>query len=134
MNQLSAKLLSLSSASLFVWRQVLNQPVKMPFWEAKSEPVQALVKAGLINLEVEGEGTYAIFTADLQKDFLKYRFTANQKLFLTKLAEGPLPVEKCIPWARAHNIDDPLTFVQVLNDIFVIKYKTETGKILFMLR
>lgn len=134
MNVVSAKLLGLSSASLLVWRQVLNQPMKMPFWEAKSEPVQALVKAGLISLEFEGVGTYAIYTADLQKDFLRYRFTADQKLFLAKLTEGPLPIEQYIPWARAHNIDDPLTLVRALHEIFVIKYKIEPGKILFMFR
>lgn len=134
MNQLSVKLVSLSSASLVIWRQVLNQPVKMPFWEAKSEPVQALVKAGLINLEVEGEGTYVIFTADLQKDFLKYRFTANQKLFLAKLAEGPLPVEEYMQWAQANKVGDPTPFVDALKELYVIKFVWRTGGVVFTLR
>ena len=106
----------------------------MPFWEAKSVPVQTLVKKGLISLDKKGEGTYATFTADLVKETLKYRFTSNERLFLTELAKEPLTITACVIWMERHDIPEPVVFLENLVDKSAIKYLYEPINLKLALR
>lgn len=129
--EIMKKLKGLSQESLVLWRQVLDQPVQMPFWEARSKPVQDLVKIGLVWI-IPGTDLQT-YTADLSFDCATFRFSDVQRKLLTKMSEGPLAMKDYLPWATENGIKDRLSFMRDLTSLGVIQAKNMDGGVIFHL-
>lgn len=127
------KLRTLSRESLVLWRQVLDRPVEMPYWEARSKPVQDLVGAELIFIRPGDDNQ--TYTADLGVGYECLRFNDLQRSLLIKLSSGrPLPMKEYLAWANVKGIGTRLEFMRELTLISVIEATNTPNGVIFKLK